>query len=49
MGILHDLISPLAELDGALVFNLEAHGDNRLQVVVFHFALNFPAALGLNN
>jgi hypothetical protein len=32
--ILHDLVGPLAELDGPLVLDLEAHGDDRLQAVV---------------
>jgi hypothetical protein len=32
--VLDDLIGPLAELDGALVLDLEANGDDRLQAVV---------------
>jgi hypothetical protein len=32
--IFDDLVRPLAELHGPLVLDLEAHGDDRLQVVV---------------
>jgi len=35
-------------LHGTLVFDFEANSDNRLEVVVFHCALDVPIALGLN-
>ena len=47
--ILDNLVGPLAELYGAFVFNLESHGDDGLQAVVIHLALNFTLALGLNH
>ena len=32
--VLHNLVSPFTELDGALVIDLEAYGDNSLQAIV---------------
>jgi len=34
--VLNDLVGPLAELDGALVLDFEANGDDRLQAVVLN-------------
>ena len=47
--VLDDLIGPLAELHRALILDLEANGDDALQAVVIHLALNLPVALGLNH
>ena len=47
--ILDDLAGPFAELHRTFVFNLEAHGDDGLQTVVIHLALNFALTLGLNH
>jgi hypothetical protein len=47
--ILDDLVRPFAELHGALVLDLETHGDDRLQAVVFHGPLHLATAFGLND
>jgi hypothetical protein len=47
--VLDDLVGPLAKLDSALVFDLEANGDDRLQAVVLNRSLNLTAAFGLND
>ena len=46
--VLDNRIRPLAELYGTLVIDLEAHGDNHLETIMFHFAADLTAAFGLN-
>jgi len=43
--VLDDLVGPLAELDGALVLDFEANGDDRLQAVVLRLVALPSAAV----
>jgi len=46
--VLDDLVGPFAELHRPFILDLEADGDDGLEVVVFNLASDFPTALGLN-
>ena len=37
--VLYDLVGPFTELDGALVFDFEAYGYNRLQAIVLRLVV----------
>ena len=46
--VFHNLARPFAELHGALIVHLEAHGNNQLQIIMRQFTVDLTSALGLN-
>ena len=46
--VFHNPARPFAELHGALIVHLEAHGNNHLQIIMRQFPIDLTSALGLN-